>query len=372
MRILQLTSHLNVGGIASSVLSLASALSGRGHDVVIASGGGQFERVLGERNLAHWPATLNTSVEFGPSVAGAVRELGRRLRAEPVDVLHAHTRVGQVAAARLARRAGVPYVATWHGVYQRNLGRVLWPCTGDMTIAISEPVRQHLIHTFGVPERRIRLIPHGIDPSPFLEPVPEAERMRLREALRLPAGVPVVGTVSRLVAVKGVDRLVRALPGIRARVPDAHALVVGDGPDRVRLGKLAEELGVADAVRFAGTMSETAPALSLMDACVFLPGPEEGFGLVLLEAMASGRPIVALRGGGASWVLSESPVGLVFDADDLAGMTAGVIRLLRSPAEARALGQGAQAIVTDRYSLTRMAEHVEGVYRELVESGARA
>jgi len=181
MRILHLTSHLYVGGITSHVLSLSTALTRRGHHVIVASGGGELEPRLAGEGILHWPAPLATSVEFSPQVWLASRTLAERLQRTPPALLHAHTRVGQVVADRLSRRLQIPYVTTWHGFFRPNLGRRLWPCTGDLVIAISEPVRRHLVTVFRVPEERVRFIPHGIDPEPFEQPVDPVQQQRLRD-----------------------------------------------------------------------------------------------------------------------------------------------------------------------------------------------
>jgi len=369
MRILQIASHLNVGGVTSHLLSLSHALAARGHQLIVASGGGQLESGAGTGGLTHWRAPLHTSVEFSPQVVSAGRQLAARLAQRPVDLLHAHTRVAQVVAERLSRAAGVPYVTTWHGFFRRNLGRRWWPCTGELTIAISEPVRRHLLRDFHLPAERIRLIPHGIDPAPFETPADPSAAQRLRERARVATAGPLIGTVARLVASKGVDQVIRSLPQVRASVPEAQLLVVGDGAMRPHLERLAASLDVAEAVHFAGALSETRTALSLMDVFVFLPAEQEGFGLSLLEAMASGRPIVAVRrGGGASWVLDESDAGIMVEPQDPAGLAAAILRLLQDGRSARQGGERARAAVKARYTLERMVRQVEQVYEECVDN----
>ena len=369
MRVLHITSHLNVGGITSYVLSLSKALAERGHRIAIASGGGHMEAQASATGLTHWRAPLHTKTEFSPQVFWAGRRLEERLRQEPVDLLHAHTRVAQVVADRLSRRLKIPYVTTWHGFYRPNVGRRLWPCMGKFTIAISEPVRQHLLREFAVPPERIRLIPHGIDPAPFEADAEPSQQARLRQAARLSPDGPVIGTVARLVASKGIDRLIRSLPMIRASVPGAQLLIVGDGADRPRLEAAAAACRVADAVHFAGTVPDTRAALSLMRVFVFLPADQEGFGLSLLEAMASARPIVAVRrGSGAAWVLEESGVGILVEPDDLAGLAAAAVRFLQDGEAACRAGGEARAALKQHYALSRMVGEVEWVYREALIS----
>lgn len=367
MRILHITSHLNVGGVARHVVTLAKACAERGHRVAVAAEGGALVAELTAGRVTHWPVPLQTSAEFGQRAARAARLVADRLAQNPADLLHAHTRVAQVIADSLSRRTGIPYVTTWHGFFRRNLGRLLWPCTGHLTIAISEPVRQHLQSVFRVPPDRIRLIPHGIDPAPFEVPAGAAAAAVLRAQCGLPAAVPVIGTVARLVAAKGIDRLIRALPAVRQRVPQAHALIVGNGEEQPALQQVARACGVADAVHFAGALPDTRVALALMDAFVFLPADREGFGLALLEAMAGSRPIVSMRqGGGASWLLDETRVGTTVAAGDIAGLAEALVTLLSHPAQAQQLGRQAHAVLSERYTVGRMVGQVEAVYEEVM------
>ena len=135
---------------------------------------------------------------------------------------------------------------------------------------------------------------------------------------------------------------------------------------RSSLERVAADCGVVDAVHFTGSLPETRVALSLMNVCVFLPAEQEGFGLSLLEAMASGRPIVAVRrGGGATWVLEESGVGVLVEPGDPKGLASAVTQLLHDGEFACRLAGKARAVVKERYSLTRMVDQVEKVYEEV-------
>lgn len=370
MRILHITSHLNIGGVTSHVMSLAKALRSRGHTVFIASGGGWLEEQIDSMpNLIHWRVPLRTSVEFGPKAWLGTWQLSKRLRQERVDILHAHTRVGQVVAERLAKRFDIPYVTTWHGFFGSNIGRRIWPCLGARTIAISRPVVEHLIKDFNLPPRQISLIPHGVDDRFFGVESDGSARERLREKIGLAANQPVIGTVSRLVTSKGVDQLVLSLPKIREIIPDAALLIVGDGEARSQLERMAADRGVALAVHFIGRIADVRPALSLMNVFVFLPADQEGFGLSLLEAMASARPVVAVdRGGGATWVLEESHVGMRVKPGDEKALAEAVLRFLQDPAAARREAEKAREVVQQKYSLQRVAAEVETLYRDVLDN----
>jgi len=365
MRVLQLGSHLRLGGITTYVATISEALTQRGHAVCVASGAGPAQARLQAQGIQLWTLPLDTSAECSPQVMWSAWQLRHRLRQQPVDLIHAHTRVGQVVADWLSRRTRTPYVTTWHGFFRRRLGRRLWPCTGDVTIAISEPVALHLRDTFGVPAQRVRVIPHGIDVSRYQQPVSVETQAALRAKFGLSGG-PILGTVSRLVPSKGVDQLIRAFSTVVERVSTARLLIVGDGPDRGRLEGLTRRLG--DRIRFAGWLDDPRPALALMDAFVFLPATEEGFGLSLLEAMASGRPIVAIkRGGGATWVLEDSQAALIVPPDDTAALAEAMRRVAQDRGLAEALAQRAQVVAKARYDLPPMIDAIERVYREAVQ-----
>ncbi|MBI3009986.1 MAG: glycosyltransferase family 4 protein [Candidatus Omnitrophica bacterium] len=368
MRILQITSHLNVGGVTRYILSLSKALKEQGHEIFLASAAGECDPEALELGFKRWVVSLHTSAEFSPQVFLADFRLRAKLKKEPVDILHAHTRVSQVLSERLSRWAGVPYVTTWHGFFRKNLGRKLWPCVGDRTIAISQPVREDLLHTFQVPDSRIRLIPNGIDPNAYARSMNEQEWQQRRRQIGLPPGCLVVGTISRLVESKGIDLLLRCFSAICMKVPEAHLLIVGDGSMRIQLQRLAEELSIAEKVHFTGSVAAVRDWLWLMDVFVFLPAKEEGFGLTLLEAMATRRPVVALRRGkGAPWVLDQAGVAAVVEPEDQEGLVAAVTGFLRNQQAAEAAGLRAFETVQQHYSLSRMATEVESVYKEVVE-----
>ncbi|MBI2104343.1 MAG: glycosyltransferase family 4 protein [Candidatus Omnitrophica bacterium] len=369
MRILHLTSHLNVGGVARYTVSAAQALSRRGHQVIIASGGGELEPEAAAAGVPHWRVPLHTSAEFSPQVFAAARQMSRRLRQEPVELLHAHTRVSQVVAARLSRALRIPYVTTWHGIFRPNLGRRLWPCTGDLTVAISEPVRQHLRTAFRVPDSRIRLIPNGVDPAHFAETPDAAVVAQYRERHQLPDGQPVIGTVGRLASggIKGLDLLLGAAHALRQEQPNLHILIVGEGPRRPLLERLVRDLGLAAHVRFAGAAADVRVPLAVMQVFAFPVRWQEGFGLALIEAMAAGKPIVATRAGAVPDIVEDGRSGLLVSPEDPASLAQGIARLLRDPAAASRMGREAQARVREAFSLEQMIERLEAVYRELAD-----
>ncbi len=368
MRILHLTSHLHIGGISRYVLSLTQRLRERGHRVIIASDGGPLEDQPAALGAAWWRVPLHTSAEFSPRVFRAARELAAHLREEPVDVIHAHTRVAQVVADRLSQQLQIPYVTTWHGIYKRRLGRRLWPCTGAVTIAISEFVRQHLLHDFHLPEQRVRCIYNGIDVAHYAIPPDPAALEAYRQRWQLSADQPVIGNIGRLASgrVKGFDTLLAVARHLQQTIPDLQVLVVGDGPRRPFLEEKATHLNIRHQVRFTGAVDDIRIPLALMDLFIFTSRWPEGFGLTLVEAMAAGKAVVATYAGAVPEVIEHNVNGWLVPSEDPTAMAEGITRLLDNRAAAAVLGVHAQATVRERFSLDRMADEVEAVYHEVL------
>lgn len=374
MKILQLTSHLDVGGITRYVLSLSEQLRQRGHQVIIAADGGRLEARAQAAGLAHWPLPLHTSMEFSLPVFQAARQLHTRLHQEPVDLIHAHTRVAQVLAASVSSRMRIPYVTTWHGIYKRRLGRRLWPCMGALTIAISQPVHEHLLHCFHVPEACLRLIYNGIDTAHYAR-LPEVAAVHAyRERLALSAHQPIIGGIGRIASgrVKGFDLLLAAASLLREDFPNLQVVIVGDGPRRPFLDDVARRLRIRARVHFVGEVDDIRLPLALLDVFVFSSRWPEAFGLALIEAMAAGRPVVALRSGAVSDIIDHGTNGWLVPVNDPSALAEGIARLLRDPAMAARLGHQAQERVKEAFSLERMAKEVEAVYREVLAVSKRA
>ena len=231
-----------------------------------------------------------------------------------------------------------PGQARWRERRRRQFARA------DAIVAVSAAAAAGLGLVYGVPARRVTVIPNGIDLTLF-GPRPEDPALRARLGL---GGRRVIVTVARLVPRKGIDRVIAALASVLAAVPDAHYLVVGDGPQRAELAALAARCGVAERVAFAGAVGHRdVPAYLALAACFAMPnrrlpdGEDEGFGLVFLEANACGIPVLGGRAGGVPEVVADGENGLLVDGDDAAAVAAGLIRLLTdAPLAARLAAAG--------------------------------
>jgi len=359
VKILQLTTHLNIGGIANYVVSLAKTLEARGVSCLVASAGGDLETELAKSGIAHRRLNIRTKSELSPKVAISTIQLVKILRAEKVDLIHAHTRVSQVVASLASCLTGVPYVTTCHGHFKTRM-RKIFDTWGAKVIAISDAVKAHLEQDLGVKPERIGLIYSGVDAGRFARAYSKAEIDNIKKSLGL-SGVTVIGTIGRLSPVKGQRYLIDAMQHINAARPDVTALIIGNGPEAEALKALAISLGVDSAVRFIDSTVDTHKLLSIMDVFVF-PSIMEGLGIALLEALAAGRACVASNIGGISDIITDGSDGLLVEVGDSEALAKAVLRLLQDDALRAKFGENGRKLVKERFSLDAWGERVAELY----------
>jgi glycosyltransferase involved in cell wall biosynthesis len=213
------------------------------------------------------------------------------------------------------------------------------------------------------------LLQNGVDTEHFRLPPADAQA---RAALGLDPRQPVVGTIGRLEDRKGHDQLLRAagemLAGANGRRP--QLVIVGDGPLRESLAGQARTLGVADSVRFEGTVADVRPVLAAMDVFV-LPSRAEGMSNALMEAMAAGRPVVATAVGGNTEVVTDGETGLLVPPGNPAAIARAVDGLLGDPERASRLGAAARQFVTHHFGARARVAELERLYEERLALRAR-
>ena len=284
---------------------------------------------------------------------------GPVLRRERGDILHCgHVLTAGVVGLLLKRRRSLPYAVYAYGAdlldYQKHaalerlLRRVLAEAEGVVT---NREFSAGLLRGLGFPPERIFKVLMGIDTARF-RPDLDGRAVRDRHGL---GDRPVLLTVARLVQRKGHDMVIWALPRIRRTLPRAVYLVVGTGPERDRLRRLAAETGVEDAVVFAGFVpdADLAAYYAACDCfilCSRQVGTDvEGAGNASLEASASGRPAIAGRSGGTDEHVVHGETGVLVDPTDPAAIAEAALAILGDRAEARRLGQQGRRMTEERF-----------------------
>ena len=291
--------------------------------------------------------------------AGRFGQIGqmRRLFAEQsFDVVHTHNTYPHLYASVAARLAGVPVVINTrhgqragHGWKSRTQFR--WASRlVDRIVAVSDDAANLCIEVDRIAPKKVQRIWNGIDLSDF--------------AFSGPAPRPVAISVARLSAEKDFPTLLRAIPQVVAQVPEFRLTIVGDGPERAGLVRLASELKIAGSVDFPGERTDV-PAL-LRDAGFFVSSSlTEGISLTLLEAMAVGLPVVATAVGGNPEIVIQDETGLLVPAGDPAAMADAIVSMCRNQSQWLVLGTAGRERVVRNFDVHRMARDYERLYREL-------
>ena len=245
-----------------------------------------------------------------------------------------------------------------HGMLSKTAARL-----ADVTFAESQAVARAAHDLDHVARERVRLVPHGTQP---LRVVAESELSRVRRDLSIPADALVVTVVARLRPEKGLDVLIAAADRAAPRLHrELHLIFVGDGPEATRLGRQLHERHEFVA-HMVGHDPDVARWFALADV-VAVPSLSEPFGLVVIEAMAGRRPVVASNVGGPADIVVHGKTGLLVRPGDSADLGDGIVSLLEEPAAARRMGDAGYERYRQRYTLDAMITEWVVAYKELLD-----
>jgi len=369
---------LSVGGAERTLVDLANNLDHDRYDVTVWTIFEQnplADRLVDEVRLRTLGVRGVTSDYHAFAVEGAANPLDYAVaplkflsvvRRERPDILQSFltydnliARVARLVAPGTVVITGIRLVPTGEHDLAQRLDN-LTTRFADHVVSNSQSGAR-FARNYWVPDERVSVVHNGRDLSKFDCDPPE----ELRESFGVPGDAPLVGTVGRLIDRKGHDELLDAWVTVRAKRPDAHLLVVGDGPRRAHLEAKAGHLGIDDSVHFAGLRDDVPDLLAAMDAFVF-PSHYEGLPGALLEAMAAGLPCLATPVDGNSELLEAYDSGLFFEVDDDAAMARALLLVLDNPDVASDLGENARRRATEHFDVDTMVGNFETVYERLL------
>lgn len=369
--VLQVLPALVAGGVERGTVDVAAALAAAGWRSLVASAGGPMTRELERAGATHFTLPLASKNPF--IMHANVGRLAALIRAHEVDIVHARSRAPAWSARAAAKNAGVHFLTTFHNAYggkswlKRRYNAVM--AGGELVIANSNFVADHAAATYGIPRERLRVIHRGVDVVRFDPEKISAERMaRLAQDWRLPDGVPVVMLPGRLSRWKGHFVLIDAMK--RLNRPQIHTLIVGAGGGskyRARLDGAIASAGSRVTFRVLDECRDMPAAYMLADVVVSASTEPEGFGRVIVEAQAMGRPVVATSHGGAIETVLPGQTGWLVppnDADALSAAIAGALAL-DGPGRAQ-LAARAIAHVRANFTTAVMVARTIAVYQELL------
>lgn len=316
--------------------------------------------------------TLSTILGSGSAAVRAPADfvsLRQYILEHRIQVIHSSERprdsIYNVALARVSGASSVLHVhVKWSKLYSRP---ARWAVNhADAVFSISNYVTDTVVD-MGRPRSSIHTIHNCIDPTDW---DPTTDGRALKDELSIPHGAKVLASVSRLFSWKGQRELLRAFAEVRQQIPDVVLLIVGaDAPHEgtsftAELTRLAEELGVAEFVRFTGKRSDIAAVMAACDVYT-MPSFEEPFGLVFLEAMAMEKPVVAVNNGGTPEVVLDGECGLLSPPWDVPALTRNILRLLRDPELCKRMGRAGRQRVLEHFNPTRMATEAGAAYQAI-------
>lgn len=348
LRVVHVTPGLDVGGLEKLLVEFARHADRARFSLRFVSLGGRGV-LADEIEECGWPVTaLDAPAGLRPRMIPRLAWLSRRWQA---DVIHTHDERALVYGAFAGRLANVSRIChTQHGRKMLSRRQILLIGAGSRLIhhfvGVSEDIGRWAVGQ-GVRSRQVRTIPNGIDVGRFADRGPR------------PHGPAIL--VARLSPEKDVETLLRAVSLVVREDPGFRLEIAGDGPCMPALRQTANALGLDEYVRFLGQVRDVPVVLGRAGLFV-LSSLSEGISLTLLEAMASGLPVVATRVGGNPEVVADSETGLLVPASNPAALAAALLRLRRDSDEAARMGKAARRRVEERFDVRRMVAQYEQMY----------
>ena len=374
MNILQITPELNAGGVERTTIEMAEALNANGHNAHIASAGGRMEKELAAAggHLHRLPLASKNPVVWRQNRHALVN----LIRDHNIDLVHARSRAPAYAAKWAADSCRVPFVTTYHGIYnaksrlKRRYNAIM--AAGDIIIANSEYTKAHIIKEHGTYSDKIVVIHRGVDME-FFDParISKKEVKSLTTSWGAVPGMPVLLLPGRLTRWKGQLVAVDALKHLHDDGVSALLVLLGDDQGRLEytqeIKDKADALGVGNALLFAAHTPSMPPAYLASDIVISASTDPEAFGRVAAEAQAMERLVVASNHGGALETVVDGQTGILFENKDARALARAISQLLALPkAERESKGKAARTRIGTLFSAQQLKTATLDVYKNVL------
>lgn len=377
LRIAHVINSMGLGGVPAVVYHLLRTLPAARYEPLLYVLRGATDHLEVREQQAARFRELGVQVRFptrDDQKFMVVAELCRWIQADELAILHTHSYKPNIygrIAGTLCKTERLKIIGHYHNQYDNKWaseGTLIYDQllarSSDRLLACSESVRRHVIERVGVPAERVELLLNGVDLARYAAP---RDRQVARRALEIEPGAQVVGVVGRIAQQKGQDTLIRAARQILAHAPNTIFLLAGAPDEQAqldRLMQLAAAEGVAERVRLLGYISDMPLVYAALDVLA-VPSRWEGFGLILVEAMAAGVPIVATRVGAIPEIVTEEHTALLVPPDDPPALAAAIGRLLAQPMLAVAFGRHGRTHAR-QFGWEQRGRQLDAIYSELL------
>ncbi len=371
LKVLHTVCNLGVGGLERLVYEMSSRMADDGIDVEVCCIDkiGEFGEKLQKRGISVTVAKKDMR-NYGLNYVFRLRSF---IQSRRPDIVHMHSGTyfwaGLAAAfarvpVRIYTDHGRALVDTKRRMFEDRIVTRLTP----QVVAVSDELKDYLVDVVGLPRKKITTIINGVNTELFTRREKSGE---ILAEFGIAPDAPVVGAVGRMRKVKNHAGLIRAFALVRAEIPAAALVIVGDGPRRGELEELARAEGVEEAVVFAGLRGDMPEILNIFDVNA-LPSFSEGTSVSLLEAMATGLPSVVSNVGGNPSLIEHETHGLLVPPDDDDALATALTRTLRDAELRKRLGKKAAEKVRARFSQAAMVASYLDLYGQWLERKGRS
>lgn len=382
IRVMRIISRLNVGGPSTHVILLNEGLDHLGYTSVLVTGyesvqEGDLRDLVSERRLRMVSvAELGREINFVHDIA-ALLKLYRLMRRERPHIVHTHQAKAGFVGRLAARLAGVPVVLhTFHGhVFHGYFGRAktalflllerICARLSDRVITISVGLRKELAALGVTSADHIEVIPLGFELDAFARQPPS--RGSFRATLGLGADTKLVAAVGRLVKIKNIRLFLNAAALVHAQMPEVHFALVGDGDQRNELENYARSLGLSHVVTFTGWRRDLPEIYYDLDALI-ISSDNEGTPASLIEAMATGCPVIATRVGGIPDLLGDCERGSIVPPGDAWALARAILQVLDEPCATKRRSAAARGYVLRNHQVQRLVTDMDSLYAKLLNA----
>jgi glycosyltransferase involved in cell wall biosynthesis len=385
VKVLHIITRLIRGGAEHNTLLTVIGLERLGYDVSLAAGpSDEWEGDI-EKDARQAGVKLRLLHNLGREISPwndllTLLKLYFYIKKERFDIVHTHVSKAGILGRWAAKLAGVPIIVhtthgnIFHGYFNSFFTKFfillqkLTALITDKMITLTDIEKEQWLNQGIGKSTQYTAILSGIDLKRFNPENVQIEPYEMRKKLGLHTNDFVIGTVGRIVPIKGHKYFIQAAAEVIREIPNAKVLLVGDGPIRNEMEELTVQLGIEGQVFFLGVRKDVPELLSIMDLFV-LPSLNEGMGRALVEAMAMGLPVIASQVGGVPEVVTDGKTGILVPAQNPTALAKAIVKLARDAKLSRELAQAGYKRAHSAFGAETMVDRISAVYQELLAEG---